>query len=380
MGQQEIGELLLQMCIFRLGLINMSEATKKMIASVTLVLVTPPDELDAITIETKDAIKKWVAKRCKQLNDKLIWSKEYPNVEYCLVLPFDPSKMEDSHPKLYKSANIDGCFVKPDIHIKMQDVSKVDNSYQCRNTLTAAARLAPQTVTPNNIMMQCQMLMMKHLQALKNTDRDGDLHLDFPDKPSSKKRSIGMLSEYGNGFSSSDRNSREQHLMRSLSFESPRNYDAGSQDEGSSQSLDTARVQPKAAASPCSTLAVASADVPAELDIARVPKAAASPCSTIAVASADVPAELDIARVPKAAASPAPSTLAVASTDVPVELQIVEAKSEAADALKGRETYPYRYKIKFVRPLPTNRFCKGMDLFFREADPYPHKLYFVGGV
>ena len=353
MGQQEIGELLLQMCIFRLGLINMSEATKKMIASVTLVLVTPPDELDAITIETKDAIKRWVAKRCKQLNDKLIWSKEYPNVEYCLVLPFDPSKVEDSHPKLYKSANIDGCFVKPDIHIEMQDVSKVDNSYQCRNTLTAAARLAPQTVTPNNIMMQCQMLMMKHLQALKNTDRDGDLHLDFPDKPGSKKRSIGMLSEYGNGFSSSDRNSREQHLMRSLSFESPRNYDAGSQDEGSSQSLDTARVQPKAAASPCSTLAVASADVPAELDIARVPKAAASP---------------------------APSTLAVASTDAPVELQVVEAKSEAADALKGRETYPYRYKIKFVRPLPTNRFCKGMDLFFREADPYPHKLYFVGGV
>ena len=47
----------------------MSEPTKKLVASVSLLLSTDPELVDCLRIEDKDNMKRWVVKRCKTLSN-----------------------------------------------------------------------------------------------------------------------------------------------------------------------------------------------------------------------------------------------------------------------------------------------------------------------
>ena len=189
MGQlkvMEVANLLINVAMCRLCIVNPSEPTKKLIASAALVLTTDNEKIDCITLEAKDAMKKWVGKRCKALADKLT---SQP-VEYCLVLPFSPADLQLSHPKLYRRAAINGCFVPS--QIDEQVLAQVDNTYQCRNTLTAGrpTALVPSTMgmTPTDMMM----MMMTHMSNMNRPRGDQELELQMnPGGP--RKRAPAML-------------------------------------------------------------------------------------------------------------------------------------------------------------------------------------------
>ena len=241
MQKMELANLLLNICMDRLALVNMSEPTKKFIASVILVLTTEKDMIDAITIEDKVAMKTWIVRNVKKRSDHM---NGFPPCEYCIKLPYDPAELLPNHPKLHQRAKIDGCFVEAKVDQAV--LAKLDNSYQCRNTL-AAGRLQSQSqalcavsAPVNN--MQAMMAMMMQMQQLASVHRgnhrddiDGpNIDLQFP---SSRKRCSGMLSgaleaaasdhQSGSDLDQLTRfNSRNQHLRRAVTVES---FDSGSQ-------------------------------------------------------------------------------------------------------------------------------------------------------
>ena len=242
MQKMELANLLINICIDRLGLVNMSEPTKKLMASVILVLTTEKEMIDLITIEDKVAMKTWIVKNVKKRTEQM---NGMPSCEYCILLPHDPEELLPNHPKLYVQAKIDGCFVAA--RIDQAVVAKLDNSYQCRNTL-AAGRLQSQSQalcampSPANP-MQTMMAMMMQMQQVASVHRgrqrddiDGvNIDLQFPP---SRKRCSGMLTGALEAAASDHQpksdleqltllgiNSRQQQLRRAVTVD----FDSGSQ-------------------------------------------------------------------------------------------------------------------------------------------------------
>jgi len=213
--------------------VNMSEFTKKLLASAALVLTTKPELIDAITLEDKNAMKNWVSKRCKVMADK-IHEGGFPPCEYCMMLPYDPAELMPAHPQLYQRASIDGCFVPAELD--QAALAKVENSYQCRNTL-AAGRIQSLAVCemnpmsqPTNMMQQMQMMMMT-LASMNRGNQHGDqedLHLEFANARSRKRGPAMMADALAASASRSQSdldqlslqvNSRDQQLRRAVTFD-----------------------------------------------------------------------------------------------------------------------------------------------------------------
>ena len=240
MQKMELANLLISICIDRLGLVNMSEPTKKLMASVILVFTTEKEMIDLVTIEDKVAMKTWIVKNVKKRTEQM---NGFPPCEYCIKLPYDPKELLPNHPKLYNRAKIDGCFVEAKIDQNV--LAKLDNSYQCRNTLAAGrCHLGNQTLCamPSSANpMQAMIAMMMQMQQVASVQRgrqrddiDGvNIDLQFPP---SRKRCSSMLSgalqaAASDHQSTSDLdhltlhgvNSRKQHLRRAVTVD----FDSG---------------------------------------------------------------------------------------------------------------------------------------------------------
>ena len=192
MQKMELANLLLNICIDRLGLVNMSEPTKKLMASVILVFTTEKEMIDLVTIEDKVAMKTWIVKNVKKRTEQM---NGFPPCEYCIKLPYDPEELLPDHPKLYNRAKIDGCFVAAQIDQGV--LAKLDNSYQCRNTLAAGrCQLGtlcamPSAANPMQAMMAMMMQMQQVASVQRGRQRDEiDIDLQFPP---TRKRCTGML-------------------------------------------------------------------------------------------------------------------------------------------------------------------------------------------
>lgn len=222
-GKMEIANVLLSVLFDRLGFANMNELTKKFVASTTLLLATEPEMVDAITIDDKNAMKTWIARQCKYRADRGRFTKD---CEYCTLLPYDPDILKQSHPMLYNKVHIDGCFVP--VRLDQAALARIDNSYQCRNTLNAGkshtVAMMSQMSAPNNMMQQAMMMMMSHLSSLQQSSQPGGIDLQFKQAGVSRKRGPAMLADVAGGAASSDLemltpDSRDQQLRRAITFD-----------------------------------------------------------------------------------------------------------------------------------------------------------------
>ena len=246
MQKMELANLLISICIDRLGLVNMSEPTKKLMASVILVFTTEKEMIDLVTIEDKVAMKTWIVKNVKKRTEQM---NGFPPCEYCIKLPYDPEELLPNHPKLYNRAKIDGCFVEAKIDQNV--LAKLDNSYQCRNTLAAGRCQSgnqtlcamPSSANPMQAMMAMMMQMQQVASVQRGRQRDDidgvNIDLQFPP---SRKRCSSMLSgaleaAASDHQSTSDLdhltllgvNSRKQLLRRAVTVD----FDSGKEAAGS---------------------------------------------------------------------------------------------------------------------------------------------------
>ena len=242
MQKMELANLLMSICIDRLGLVNMSEPTKKLMASVILVLTTETETIDLINIEDKVAMKAWIVKNVKKKTEQM---KVMPSCEYCILLPHDPEELLPNHPKLYAQAKINGCFVAAQIDQAV--LAKLDNSYQCRNTLAAgrvqsqsqALCAMPSQANPIQAMMAMMMQQMQQVASVHRGRQRDDIDIDLQFPPSSsRKRCNNMLSGALEAAASDHQptddlgqltllgvNSRKQQLRRAVTVD----FDSGSQ-------------------------------------------------------------------------------------------------------------------------------------------------------
>jgi len=241
MQKMELANLLLNICIDRLGLVNMSEPTKKLMASVILVFTTEKEMIDLVTIEDKVAMKTWIVKNVKKRTEQM---NGFPPCEYCIKLPYDPEELLPNHPKLYNRAKIDGCFVEAQIDQSV--LAKLDNSYQCRNTLAAGRAIGnqalcamPSAANPMQAMMAMMMQMQQVASVQRGRQRDDidGVNIDLQ-YPPSRKRCTGMLAGALEAAPSDHQpthdldhltllgiNSRKQQLRRAVTLD----FDSGSQ-------------------------------------------------------------------------------------------------------------------------------------------------------
>ena len=158
----------------RLDIINPSEPTKKLVASATLAITAPAEKHDTITLEQKKTIKDWVSKRVA-----------------CRSLPADPTLLRQQHPKLFAKAigHAQGDFVVS--KLDPTTLMHLDNRYQCRNTMAAAAAPKNQITAAPDTMGAMMHAMMKCMQGMMASRSSDDFQLVLTNcKPRGAKRSL----------------------------------------------------------------------------------------------------------------------------------------------------------------------------------------------
>jgi hypothetical protein len=177
MCSTDVGQFLLDVIMHRLGVVNPSEPTKKLVASASLILSTPADSSEELTSADKNAMRTWVDKARLRMRNHINKALATPSVEYCRELPSDPEDLKIAYPLLYAQAKIDGCWTKS--RLNERSLMKVEASYQCRNTDKAVRNDRQVALVPSGSMgtpfatpqMQMMMQMMAQVKMCTDTHR-----------------------------------------------------------------------------------------------------------------------------------------------------------------------------------------------------------------
>ena len=192
----EIINKMVQVLMDRLDCINPSEPTKKLVASAALLISTPADKVEFISLETKAAMKQYCTKKFQSKKK----ARGIAVTQYCLKLPDDPAELLAEMPLLHKKALPEGGFCR--CKLDSTKLHSLDSSFQCRNTTASAGStlaVASQPAADMNGMMQSMMQqMMQFVMAQSQHRQSGaDIDLQFMGDSNARgaKRSLKALAE-----------------------------------------------------------------------------------------------------------------------------------------------------------------------------------------